>query len=153
MSPSLPPVDLQSKLQIVSIAVRSEMHRVYTSTFEPIYFDRSDLSRFNAPDGSCGVRCMAWKFEGVFAETFLRTPGNTLSDIGFLERKTCKGVSATDGRPGAPYCRGLAVAGKTVEVPILACTIACRRHGPARLPRSRPGSSSKSWPIYPSFAA
>lgn len=113
MSPPLPPADLQSKLQIVSIAVRSEMHRVYTSTFEPVHFDRSDLSRFNAPDGSCGVRCMAWKFEGVFAETFLQTPGNTLTDIGFLERKICKGVSATEGRPRSPDCRGLAVADKT----------------------------------------
>ncbi|MGV1867607.1 MULTISPECIES: RES family NAD+ phosphorylase [unclassified Rhizobium] len=119
MSPPLPPADFQSrKLQIVSIAVRSVMHRFYTSTFEPVYFDRSDLGRFNAPDGSYGVLYTARNIEGAFAETFLRTPGNPLIDIGFLKRKAYVRLSATrDLRMVNLTGQGLAVAGATAEVP------------------------------------
>ncbi len=94
------------------------MHRFYTSTFEPIHFDKSDLGRFNAPDATYGVLYAAHKIEGAFAETFLRTPGNTLIDIGFLKRKAYVRLSSThEMRMVNLTGRGLAVAGATAEVP------------------------------------
>ncbi|MFG1465925.1 RES domain-containing protein [Xanthobacter sp. DSM 24535] len=65
----------------------ADLHRFYTATYDPIYFDRSRLGRFNAPDASYGVLYGAQEVVGAFVETFLRTPGNTLIDADFLGRK------------------------------------------------------------------
>jgi hypothetical protein len=67
--------------------VGSDLHRFYTTTHEPVFFDRSTSGRFNAPDGSFGVLYVARLVNGAFAETFLRSPGNTLIDSGLLRRK------------------------------------------------------------------
>ncbi|WFR98615.1 RES domain-containing protein [Rhizobium tumorigenes] len=74
MSPPLPPANFESrKPEIISIPAKAVVHRFYTSTFEPIHFDKSDLGRFNAPDATYGVLYAAREIEGAFAETFLRT--------------------------------------------------------------------------------
>jgi hypothetical protein len=94
------------------------MHRFYTSVFEPVYFDTSELGRFNAPDASYGVLYAAKELQGAFAETFLRTPGSTLIDGGFLKRKAYVRLSATrDLRLVNLIGRGLAAVGATAEIP------------------------------------
>lgn len=56
------------------------LHRFYGRRHEPVHFDRSSGSRFNAPDGTYGVMYVARQRKGAFAEAFLRTPGRTLID-------------------------------------------------------------------------
>jgi hypothetical protein len=119
LSAPLPPADFASrKPEIVSIAAGKVMHRFYTSAFEPVYFDKSDLGRFNAPDASYGVLYAAKEMQGAFAETFLRTPGSTLIDGGFLKRKAPMRLSTTrELRLVYLTDRELAVIGATAEVP------------------------------------
>ncbi|AJD44517.1 RES domain-containing protein (plasmid) [Rhizobium gallicum bv. gallicum R602sp] len=62
----------------------TDLHRFYTAAYDPIYFDRSDLGRFNAPDGSYGVLYVAQEIPGAFAETFLRSPVRSLINPAFL---------------------------------------------------------------------
>lgn len=119
MTVPLPPPDLHSRSpKIVSLPRGSEIHRFYTAIYEPVFFDRSTTGRFNAPDGSYGVLYAAKLVNGAFAETFLRAPGNTLIDSGFLRRKgyvrletvlPLKLVDLTGP--------GLAIVGATAEVP------------------------------------
>jgi len=71
----------------VKLLAGREVHRFYTATWEPIFFDRSTAGRFNAPDGSFGVLYSAREISGAFAETFLRTPGHTLVDMDLQQRK------------------------------------------------------------------
>lgn len=52
----LPPADLATRTpEIVTLPAGSVLHRFYTATFEPIFFDPSRDGRLNAPDGSYGV--------------------------------------------------------------------------------------------------
>lgn len=88
MSGPLPPADLNSRLpEMVELPAGQEIHRFYTSRWDPIFFDRSLDGRFNAPDGSYGVLYAAREIDGAFAETFLRMPGRTLIDTDLLKRK------------------------------------------------------------------
>lgn len=119
MTVPLPPLNLPSRNpKIVSLPPGRELHRFYTAIYDPVFFDRSTSGRFNAPDGSFGVLYMARLVNGAFAETFLRSPGNTLIDIGFLRRKgyvvlkTLSPLKLIDLT--GP---GLAVVGATAEVP------------------------------------
>ncbi|WP_246704683.1 hypothetical protein [Rhizobium sp. P32RR-XVIII] len=53
MTAPLPPADLHTRVpELLVIPADTDLHRFYTAAYEPIYFDRSDLGRFNAPDGS-----------------------------------------------------------------------------------------------------
>lgn len=58
-----------------------------TRSFDPIYFDRGDGGRFNAPDGSFGVLYAARHPAGAFAETFLRNAGATLLPLDLVSAK------------------------------------------------------------------
>jgi hypothetical protein len=82
---------------------------------DPIFFDRSQEGRLNAPDGSYGVLYIARGAEGAFAETFLRRPGLTLIDDGLLHRKAYVRLKVTSRlklikfagpRPGDTRCDG-----------------------------------------------
>lgn len=56
MTAPLPPRDLSSRDPLlVEIPKGTTLHRFYSAAYDPIYFDRSELGRFNAPDGSYGV--------------------------------------------------------------------------------------------------
>lgn len=88
MTPPLPPSDLHSRHpELITLPDGTDLHRFYTTAYDPIYFDRSVLGRFNAPDGSYGVLYVAQEIHGAFAETFLRSPGHSLIDPAFLHRK------------------------------------------------------------------
>lgn len=88
MSVPLPPPDLhERKPDLEEIPVGTILHRFYPAHRDPIYFDTSDLGRFNAPDSSYGVLYTAQSVAGAFAETFLRKPGRTLIDETLLRRK------------------------------------------------------------------
>lgn len=88
MTAPLPPPDLDSREPLlIEIPSGATIHRFYTAIYDPIYFDKSKLGRFNAPDGTFGVLYTAGSKAGAFAETFLRTPGRTLIESDFLRRK------------------------------------------------------------------
>jgi hypothetical protein len=113
-----PPADLAARRpEIVRLVASTVVHRFYAKGRNPVYFDRSSLGRFNAPDGSFGVLYVADAAHGAFAETFLRSPGRTLLDVGLLGDKayvTLRLVSdVTLIRLTGP---GLAKLGATAEV-------------------------------------
>ncbi|MBG0511185.1 RES family NAD+ phosphorylase [Agrobacterium sp. MOPV5] len=119
MTVPLPPPDLHSRTpEIVSLPAGSETHRFYTAIYEPIFFDRSRTGRFNAPDGSYGVLYVAKLVNGAFAETFLRSPGNTLIDAGFLKRKGYVRLETVSPLKLIDLTGpGLAIVGATAEIP------------------------------------
>ncbi|MCZ4093270.1 hypothetical protein [Sinorhizobium psoraleae] len=96
MTAPLPPTDLDSREPLLlEIPSGATLHRFYTAAYDPIFFDKSKLGRFNSPDGSFGVLSTAGNTAGAFAETFLRTPGRTLIDIDFMRRKAYVRLTVT----------------------------------------------------------
>jgi hypothetical protein len=84
----MPPADLASRTpEFVTLTLGAIVERFYTAAYDPIYFDRSTLGRFNAPDGSYGVLYAAEQLAGAFAETFLRMPGRTLLPPDLVRQK------------------------------------------------------------------
>ena len=119
MSGPLPPADLDRRLpDLLTLPAGREVHRFYTASFDPIFFDTSNAGRFNAPDASYGVLYAAKETGGAFAETFLRTPGRTLIDTDILRRKAYVRLVIEEDltliRLAGP---GLARVGATAEVP------------------------------------
>ncbi|CVI62991.1 RES family NAD+ phosphorylase (plasmid) [Agrobacterium leguminum] len=119
MTVPFPPLDLHGRRpNTVSLPAGSETHRFYTAIYEPIFFDRSRTGRFNAPDGSYGVLYVAKLVNGAFAETFLRSPGNTLIDGGFLKRKGYVRLKTVSSLKLIDLTGpGLAIVGATAEIP------------------------------------
>jgi RES domain len=116
--PPLPPLDIARRTPAVHILKPGVLvHRFFTQPYDPVYFDRSDRGRFNAPDGSYGVLYAAEAVAGAFAETFLRTPGRTvlphdlLAAKGYVRFKVKRPVRLI--RFAGP---GLARVGATAEV-------------------------------------
>jgi hypothetical protein len=72
---------------MVSLAKGSIVQRFFTVEFDPIYFDRSDSGRLNAPDTSYGVLYAAEEIRGAFAETFMRAPGRTQLPLDLIRKK------------------------------------------------------------------
>lgn len=88
MTAPLPPPDLESRTpKLIEIPSGTEFHRFHNAAFSPIYFDKSEMGRFNSPDGTYGVLYAAKTTKGAFAETFLRSPGKTVIDAGLLRNK------------------------------------------------------------------
>ena len=76
MSAPLPPVDLGSRSPEFTVLRKGTiLERFFSIGYDPVHFDRSGLSRLNAPDGKYGVLYAAQDIRGAFAETFLRNPG------------------------------------------------------------------------------
>jgi hypothetical protein len=118
VSAPLPPADLPRRdPQLLTLAKGRVVHRFFTARHDPIFFDRSQEGRLNAPDSSYGVLYVARDPEGAFAETFLRRPGLTLIDDGLLRRRVyvrLKTISRlTLIKLAGP---GLAMLGATAEV-------------------------------------
>lgn len=73
-----PPPDLAKRKPLeVMLQPTDMLHRFFSSSHDPIYFDRSLDGRLNAPDAGYGVLYAAQAAHGAFAETFLRNPGLT----------------------------------------------------------------------------
>ena len=118
MSGPQPPLNLASRQpELITLAAGSKLYRFYTAAFEPVYFDRSNMGRLNAPDASYGVLYTAAATEGAFAETFLREPGRSLIDLGLLHKKAHVVLENTAPLKLAKLAgRGLAILGATAEV-------------------------------------
>lgn len=118
MSTPAPPTDLATrKPALVTLSAGAVLHRFYNAAFDPIYFDTSDLGRFNAPDAKYGVLYCAQADAGALAETFLRTPGRRVIDPGLLVAKGYARLSAgTDLTLISMAGPGLAIVGATAEV-------------------------------------
>lgn len=88
MNAPLPPPDLADRRpNLLTLGEGALVERFFTSTLDPIHFDRSRDGRLNAPDGADGVLYVAKQLRGAFAETFLREPGRTLLPLDLLRRK------------------------------------------------------------------
>lgn len=118
MSRPLPPSDLESrKPALLTLPEGAMLHRFYTAAFAPLYFDRSQGGRLNAPDGSYGTLYTAETTRGAFAETFLRRPGLNLIDAKIVAAKAHVKIQVN-----APLSLiqltgpGLAIVGATAEV-------------------------------------
>lgn len=116
--PPLPPVDLATRSPLYEeLSKDIEIHRFFTAAFEPVYFDRSNLGRFNDPAGGYGVLYAAKEQRGAFAETFLRNPGRTLLAADFVRRKGYVRLVATRRLRFIRFAgTGLARLGATAEV-------------------------------------
>lgn len=113
-----PPTDLARRRPLlIDLPAGSILHRFYAAGYEPLFFDRSRVGRFNAPDSSYGVLYAAATAAGAFAETFLREPGRTLLPADLL---ACKGYVRLRVRRALTLVRltgpGLARVGATAEV-------------------------------------
>jgi hypothetical protein len=115
-----PPLDLAGRQpELVTLNRGVIIHRFYTrgDNYDPIYFDHSLGSRFNAPDGSYGTLYTARTIEGAFAESFLRKPGHrliardTLNSKGYARLHILRPLKLV--RLAGP---GLARVGATAEV-------------------------------------
>lgn len=86
----LPPPDLhQRELIIEPLPTGAPLYRFHGNSYDPTFFDKSQVSRFNSPDGRYGVLYTALGQGGAFAETFLRDPGSTSISQGLIEAKAC----------------------------------------------------------------
>jgi hypothetical protein len=115
----LPPADLDRRApELLLLSAGTNVHRFYTAAFDPIYFDRSTLGRFNAPDGSFGVLYAGKEIAGALAETFLRRPGRSIVASDFLERKAYVRIELQFDLTMIMFAGpGLAILGATAEVP------------------------------------
>ncbi len=113
-----PPADLVArKPALVTIAAGTILHRFYGAAYDPIFFDTSDLGRFNAPDASYGVLYCARTGKGALAETFLRTPGRRVVDPGLLATKGYARLASTAELTLISMVGpGLAIIGATAEI-------------------------------------
>lgn len=87
-SAPLPPSDIASRTpEIIAVKRGAIFERFFNAAFDPIYFNKDNIGRFNAPDHSFGVLYAAAGLRGAFAETFLRQPGMTLLSLDFIRQK------------------------------------------------------------------
>jgi RES domain len=129
-APPLPPLDIDRRVPVFHTLARGTMvHRFFTKPHESVYFDSSDGSRFNAPDGAFGVLYAGQTIDGAFAETFLRAPGRTVLPADLVARKGYARLKVTRAirlvRLAGP---GLARMGATAEV--------CHRGQPYEVPQA-----------------
>jgi len=113
-----PPADIADRIPITTTVPTGRfVHRFFTASNEPLYFDRSQVGRLNAPDGTYGVLYAAKRPQGAFAETFLRQPGRTQLAADLIARKAYARIEVT--RPLRLinlHGPGLARLGATAEV-------------------------------------
>lgn len=143
MTAPSPPADLAGRTpRLVELAPGRILHRFYTATHEPIYFDRTLDGRLNAPDGSYGVLYAAEEPRGAFVETFLRSPGARQIDPKLQARKAYVRIEVTRPLTLIELAEpGLAILGTTAEVV----------HG--GLPYDMPQAWSKALHAHPVAAA
>jgi hypothetical protein len=113
-----PPPDLRRrKLVIEELPAGTPIYRFHTAKYPPTFFDTSQSSRFNSPDGSYGVMYAALERHGAFAETFLRDVGSTAISELFVESKACATYTLTSAiRAIRLRGYGLAPIGATASV-------------------------------------
>lgn len=118
MTAPRPPGDIAGRNPLfVTLAAGKIVHRFYPVKHDPIFFDRGDSGRFNAPDGAYGVLYVAKSPAGAFSETFLREPGRTLLAADLLAGKAYVRLRLLQGLKLIKFCGpGLARLGATAEV-------------------------------------
>lgn len=91
-----PPPDLhRRKLVIEELPAGIQIHRFHTTIYPATFFDTTQGSRFNSPDGSYGVMYAALDRCGAFSETFLRQIGSTAISETFVHSKACATYTLT----------------------------------------------------------
>lgn len=113
-----PPSDLhRRKLVIEELPVGFQIHRFHTAVYPATFFDTTQGSRFNSPDGSYGVMYAALDRSGAFAETFLRNVGSMEISEAIIESKACATYTLTRGIRAVRFRGyGLAPVGATASV-------------------------------------
>jgi hypothetical protein len=131
-APEPPPNLHRRKLVIEELPAGTPIYRFHTAKYPPTFFDTSQSSRFNSPDGSYGVMYAALERHGAFAETFLRDVGSTAISELFVESKACATYTLTSAiRAIRLRGYGLAPIGATASVcsRALVPPIPCRKLG------------------------
>lgn len=64
-----PPDDLHER-ELPLVGSRGPWFRIHRRDLDPVFFGKTGLGRFDAPDGSYGVLYAAQDFRGAFIETF-----------------------------------------------------------------------------------
>lgn len=124
LSAPTPPLDLhRRKLVIEEMPAGTQIHRFHTAAHPATFFDTTQGSRFNSPDGSYGVMYAALDRRGAFAETFLRNVGSTAISETLVESKACAEFTLAN-RVRAVRLRGYGLA------PIGATASVCSCPGP-----------------------
>jgi hypothetical protein len=85
-----PPTDLDRRRLVLEVLpTDTRLYRFHDKQFNPLFFDRTPDSRFNAGNGTFGVMYVAIERRGAFAETFLRNVGSTVIPEAFVDSKAC----------------------------------------------------------------
>jgi len=113
-----PPSDIADRKPLIHrVGANALLSRFFGKTNGPIYFDRSDQGRLNAPDGGYGVLYAAETREGSFAESFLRRIGNVSIARDFVEKRAHVSLRVIDDMKLVKFFgNGLARLGATAEV-------------------------------------
>jgi hypothetical protein len=114
----LPPADIaKRKPRVLTLPANTVIHRFYSAGFDPIYFDRTQDGRFNAPNAEYGVCYTSRDVRGAFAEAFLRRPGLVALGADFLASKAYVRLKTNQPLVLVELTGpGLAVPGATAEV-------------------------------------
>lgn len=120
MSP-LPPADLDRRalplLALPRNAILCRFHTHGPARHDPLHFATDRSGRLNAPDASYGTLYVAARPDGAFVESFLRSPGATTIDRGFLALKAFARLRSTAALQIADLTGpGLAQIGATNEI-------------------------------------
>lgn len=120
--PPLPPAGLASRpLPLHLLPAGTVLARIHRAEYEPLFFGpgagRAPMGRWDAPAGEFGVCYLAEEARTAFAETFLRTPGETLlSDAALAGRSLARMRLKRALRLVALHGEGLARLGATAAV-------------------------------------
>lgn len=81
-----PPEDLH-KRELPLVGSRGPWFRIHRRELDPVFFGKTGLGRFDAPDGGYGVLYAAQDFRGAFIETFGWITGINVVALSELEAR------------------------------------------------------------------
>lgn len=89
-----PPDDLDER-ELPLVGCRGPWLRIYRRDWDPLFFGKTGLGRFDAPDQRYGVFYAATDFRGAFIETFGWNTGVKLIDPSGLEERELAEVKSS----------------------------------------------------------
>ncbi len=117
-TPPLPPEDFGRRAVVtVTVNRRRLLYRIHRTENAALFYGRTGVNRFDAPDRGYGVCYLGLSLRAAFAETFLRRPGATLIDWRDLAARSVTELRVTETlRPVRLYGPGLSKMGATAAV-------------------------------------
>lgn len=90
-----PPADLHER-ELPIVDSRGPWFRIHRRERDPVFFGKTGLGRFDAPDGAYGVLYAAQDFRGAFIETFGWTTGANVVAPSELETRALAELKTTE---------------------------------------------------------